>query len=448
MSNTYFPVPLFAWPAAPGGKLHTYAAGGTTPATTWQDLAGSVPNTNPVTLDSTGTAKVMGSGTYHFVLNDATDTTTLWDADNYSILDSSQITYDQTAAELAAGVTPVNYAYPPPNWGAGDLLRYPGGTAPAIPNAVFFDASISQSLIGNAGLFATNLWLSNGTVGSRASEFANAFEYNASGGGTYNNAASAFGVALFAGAKLTAGSRAIWAANFVTEIDTARQNQAYGIEADVNNNSGADCGITSNEYDQIGAVLAASGGSYSPLFGFQCSATAQASRFQIGASITNWKSFGIQIVQDPVGVPAGASTAVTGPCLLMQASSNGGTQPIMRILNLAGALQLQILQNGQLQLPNNIGLDFLDSGGTPQTAVLVSSANNTYLACSPTGPGNGYLADSSLNVKFAFNATGLAFYGTTPIAKPTVTGAKGGNAALTSLMTTLANLGLVTDSTT
>jgi hypothetical protein len=33
-------------------------------------------------------------------------------------------------------------------------------------------------------------------------------------------------------------------------------------------------------------------------------------------------------------------------------------------------------------------------------------------------------------------------------AKPTVTGAKGGNAALASLMTALAGFGLVTDSTT
>ena len=64
-----------------------------------------------MTLDSTGSATVRGNGAYHFVLKDATDTTTLWDADNYSILDSSQITYDQTPAEIAAGVTPVSYQY-------------------------------------------------------------------------------------------------------------------------------------------------------------------------------------------------------------------------------------------------------------------------------------------------------------------------------------------------
>ena len=42
----------------------------------------------------------------------------------------------------------------------------------------------------------------------------------------------------------------------------------------------------------------------------------------------------------------------------------------------------------------------------------------------------------------------MGFFGTTPIAKPTVTGSKGGNAALASLMTALADYGLVTDSTT
>lgn len=39
------------------------------------------------------------------------------------------------------------------------------------------------------------------------------------------------------------------------------------------------------------------------------------------------------------------------------------------------------------------------------------------------------------------------FYGAAPVAKPTVTGAKGGNAALASLITALANLGLITDGT-
>jgi hypothetical protein len=42
----------------------------------------------------------------------------------------------------------------------------------------------------------------------------------------------------------------------------------------------------------------------------------------------------------------------------------------------------------------------------------------------------------------------VGFFGNTPVSKPEVTGSKGGNAALASLLTALANLGLVTNSTT
>ncbi len=42
----------------------------------------------------------------------------------------------------------------------------------------------------------------------------------------------------------------------------------------------------------------------------------------------------------------------------------------------------------------------------------------------------------------------VGFNGTTAIAKPTITGSKGANAALTALLTALANYGLLTDSTT
>lgn len=46
------------------------------------------------------------------------------------------------------------------------------------------------------------------------------------------------------------------------------------------------------------------------------------------------------------------------------------------------------------------------------------------------------------------DGSNLGFYGTAPTSKKAVTGSKGGNAALTSLMTQLAAIGLFTDSTT
>jgi hypothetical protein len=50
--------------------------------------------------------------------------------------------------------------------------------------------------------------------------------------------------------------------------------------------------------------------------------------------------------------------------------------------------------------------------------------------------------------ELSIQAPKLGFYATSAISKPTVTGSKAGNAALGSLMTALANLGLVTNSTT
>lgn len=61
------------------------------------------------------------------------------------------------------------------------------------------------------------------------------------------------------------------------------------------------------------------------------------------------------------------------------------------------------------------------------------------------------IAPTSWSIKYAGSSSGdaqLGFFNTAPIVKPTITGSKGGNAALTSLLTQLSNLGLITDSTT
>lgn len=62
-----------------GGKLYTYAAGTTTPATTYTSSAGNIAHANPIILDSSG--RVAGSGEiwltnntiYKFVLKDSND---------------------------------------------------------------------------------------------------------------------------------------------------------------------------------------------------------------------------------------------------------------------------------------------------------------------------------------------------------------------------------------
>lgn len=54
-----------------GGFVHTYAPGGTTPKATWQDSAESIPNANPITLDSAGSCLLYGSGIYQLTVTDS-----------------------------------------------------------------------------------------------------------------------------------------------------------------------------------------------------------------------------------------------------------------------------------------------------------------------------------------------------------------------------------------
>jgi hypothetical protein len=88
-----------------GGKLYTYAAGTTTPQTTYSSISGSTPNANPIVLDAAG--RVSGSNevwltdgaAYKFVLKTNIDVQ-LWSVDSISgINDFSSLTpivYDAT----------------------------------------------------------------------------------------------------------------------------------------------------------------------------------------------------------------------------------------------------------------------------------------------------------------------------------------------------------------
>lgn len=71
-----------------GGQLFTYAAGTTTPKATYQDAAGTIPNTNPIVLNERGEATVYGSGNYRMILKNAFGAT-IWDRDNVAVAVSS-----------------------------------------------------------------------------------------------------------------------------------------------------------------------------------------------------------------------------------------------------------------------------------------------------------------------------------------------------------------------
>lgn len=153
-------------------------------------------------------------------------------------------------------------------------------------------------------------------------------------------------------------------------------------------------------------------------------------------------------------------------------------------------LAMEIGQDGTLNLNRGVGQKFTAdfSSSLPNRLVFQTNAasDNTLLSITPSGaaavtevtlynaadPNNSSWLRSRLSsglaaintsktgtgttVPLAFqvdgatrlkmDGTGLAFFAAAPVAQPTVTGSRGANAALASLLTALASLGLVVDS--
>jgi hypothetical protein len=132
-------------------------------------------------------------------------------------------------------------------------------------------------------------------------------------------------------------------------------------------------------------------------------ATYHTNAFSSGGSI-RW-AWGMDNVAE-----SGGAAGYGGGNLFFQSYNNSGAAPV-------AALQLQ--RNGQV----NIGF----------CAIAGGSINGTVVGLG-----------TPASAKF----TTVGFNSAAPIAKPTVTGSKGANAALASLLTALASYGLVTDSST
>ena len=101
----------------------------------------------------------------------------------------------------------------------------------------------------------------------------------------------------------------------------------------------------------------------------------------------------------------------------------------------------------------SVGEKFMMSG----TLLIDAEASGAPLLLNRTGAGNLAVVYNSFSalwiasiagngVQFGRSSDYNGFFGATPVQKPTVTGSKGGNAALGSLLSALSNLGLIADS--
>ena len=165
---------------------------------------------------------------------------------------------------------------------------------------------------------------------------------------------------------------------------------------------------------------------------------------QVSQAATSGGGAGINVVSDNTQAPA------------YRAKAAG---PMIRLYNASNVLVFEVDNTGTLTTGQ------IDFSGTALSALSLSTTGDAEIGgaldvtggTEITGALNvgGYvtLAGGQTNGNWAvfgeFSALGnkIGFYGATTVAKQTVSGSRGGNEALASLMTALANLGLFTDGT-
>lgn len=144
----------------------------------------------------------------------------------------------------------------------------------------------------------------------------------------------------------------------------------------------------------------------------------------------------LQASGDVAGVTGTFSGAVTADAI----TATGNTSEFADV-EITGPLTVsagtvQVTKTSQQALfrydaSNHLGIEV---GSTGATTILLTGASSRVLTL-------------AADVKIGEAADDIGFYGATPAGKPTITGSRGGNAALADLLTELAALGLITDST-
>jgi hypothetical protein len=121
---------------------------------------------------------------------------------------------------------------------------------------------------------------------------------------------------------------------------------------------------------------------------------------------------------------------------------------VLGILSVTGKERIRVFWDGETGSPPMFGhLQFLDDSNPLQVRNAVGLERSSPYDIRITGGlhvGTRIELDGDLD----HDGSKAGFFGATPTSKPTVTGSRAGNAALQSLLTALAALGMITDSTT
>jgi hypothetical protein len=148
-----------------GGKVFTYAAGTTTPLTTYTDASAVTPNTNPVILDSRGECNLWFSTatSYKVVLKNATDELQ-WTVDNIATYGTLASQNSNNVAITGGTIDGVTFT--------GDITGNVSGNAGTVTDGVYLNATqtlTNKTITGLASASTVNDSLGTGyTIGYRS----------------------------------------------------------------------------------------------------------------------------------------------------------------------------------------------------------------------------------------------------------------------------------------
>lgn len=522
-----------------GGSVYTYVPGTTTPATTYQDSAGSIPNANPIILDAAGRALIWGNGSFRLVVQDALgnliyDQVTSTALSTFgSITTSGNATIGGTAAISGAatiggnlgvsGELTIAQSATPNTGSAVSVTRTNGSDADYSPLALY-QQTINWA--GYAGSGANTVLQVTSDVGN---QYSGGTFVDGPGNNAYNFAASLNSTAINYSGEPTAPqaeSQHVAAASAVvrslpqggvpagrqmaqcwahwmpvsdtTQLPSSVANAILGIEMDMeagnvddgNNRAGivmvatpsvplassgypAEIGVGigmvghlstvagANELDGFFKSCLQPGGPYS----ISCVDTRGSQRMNttvattLGAPSTTlhvancWGFTSANLGNKPVSPTNTAAITINGNAYTQTGWASDGPGTTSGTLTLSTAVSVADGTAGNavngashtfwLNTGDDIALT-LDGG----TRILADTSGrlNFYSLNEQVmqlGAGGEALVVGSLTVKGS-----LGLFGGAAPGQQTVTGAKGGNAALASLITALAQYGLVIDNTT
>jgi hypothetical protein len=150
---------------------------------------------------------------------------------------------------------------------------------------------------------------------------------------------------------------------------------------------------------------------------------------------------------------------VTGTATVAAADVTGNltagvvTSPQISGTNITGTTVVatgSLLVNGSGVLTGDLAVtDDITADGITVESIAFTGGTGTWSGDLNGGSGTLFRTEQLfIDSNLQHEGTFLGFYNVVPTTKPTVSGAKGGNAALTSLCSALATLGLITNSTT